>query len=179
MIAAFAVLLRWFGPANYGVFVIALTALVVLLFAMTGVIARVVIAARGLNTVAGGVIALAAYALWPTWERTRLAESLAAMFDAYRVYFEAVRDAYASPTVSRPRNSTAPASPPGGPAPTWKPLSLASAANPASASTASPRSTPSWPIPTASSTPSCRSKPASPAAVPSPRAWPSGRLRRT
>ncbi len=103
LIGAFAFLLRCFGPANYGVFVIALTALVVLLIAMTGVTPEVVIAARGLNTVAGGVIALTAYALWPTWERTRLPEELAAMFDAYRVYFEAVRDAYTQPAVSRCR----------------------------------------------------------------------------
>ena len=100
LIGVFAFLLRCFGPANYGVFVIALTALVVLLIAMTGVTPGVVIAARGLNTVAGGVIALTAYALWPTWERTRLPEELAAMFDAYRVYFEAVRDAYTQPAVS-------------------------------------------------------------------------------
>ena len=100
LIGVFAFLLRCFGPANYGVFVIALTALVVLLVAMTGVTPGVVIAARGLNTVAGGLIALTAYALWPTWERTRLPEELAAMFDAYRVYFEAVRDAYTEPNIS-------------------------------------------------------------------------------
>ncbi|MDR3702573.1 MAG: FUSC family protein [Candidatus Sulfopaludibacter sp.] len=101
LIGIFAFLLRCFGPANYGIFVIALTALVVLLIAMTGVTPGVVIAARGLNTVAGGAIALTAYALWPTWERTRLPEELAAMFDAYRVYFETVRDAYTQPAVSR------------------------------------------------------------------------------
>ncbi len=100
LIGVFAFLLRCFGPSNYGIFVMALTALVVLLIAMTGVTPAVVIAARGLNTIAGGVIALTAYASWPTWERTRLPEELAAMFDAYRVYFEAVRDAYTAPAVS-------------------------------------------------------------------------------
>jgi len=97
LIGIFAFLLRCFGPANYGVFVIALTALVVLLIALTGVSPAEVIAARGLNTMAGGVIALIAYAVWPTWERTRLPEELAGMLDAYRAYFEAVRDGYLQP----------------------------------------------------------------------------------
>ena len=97
LIGVLAFLLRCYGPANYGVFVIALTGLVVLLIALTGVAPAVVIAARGLNTVAGGVIALVAYAVWPTWERTRLPDELARMFDAYRGYFEAVRDAYQQP----------------------------------------------------------------------------------
>jgi uncharacterized membrane protein YccC len=101
LIGIFAFLLRCFGPANYGIFVMVLTALVVLLIAMTGVTPGVVIAARGLNTVAGGVIALTAYALWPTWERTRVPEELAGMFDAYRVYFETVRDAYTQPNISQ------------------------------------------------------------------------------
>jgi uncharacterized membrane protein YccC len=101
LIGVFAFLLRCFGPANYGVFVIVLTALIVLLIALTGVTPGDVIAARGINTVAGGVIALVAYATWPTWERKRLPDELARMFDAYRAYFEAVRDAYLQPEAPR------------------------------------------------------------------------------
>ena len=96
-IAAFAFLLRSFGAANYGVFVTALTALVVLMFAVTGVAPGQVIAARGMNTAVGGLIALAAYILWPTWERTQVNEVLARMLAAYRAYFAAVRDAYLEP----------------------------------------------------------------------------------
>src|SRR5208337_2778401 len=59
-----------------------------------------VMAARALNTVAGGAIALLAYWLWPTWERTRVSEALAASLDAYRIYFRAVRDSYVKPEVS-------------------------------------------------------------------------------
>jgi uncharacterized membrane protein YccC len=99
LIGVFAFLLRCFGPANYGLFVVVLTALVVLLIALTGVSPGLVIAARGLNTVAGGAIALAAYAVWPTWERTRLPEELARLLDAYRDYFAAVRDSYLQPDV--------------------------------------------------------------------------------
>jgi uncharacterized membrane protein YccC len=90
-------LMRSLGPANYGVFVTALSALIVLLIAMTGVAPAQVIAARGANTFAGGVIALLAYALWPTWERRLIGEALAHLLDAYRRYFDAVRDSYLEP----------------------------------------------------------------------------------
>ena len=63
-------------------------------FALTGVAPAEVIAARALNTVIGGIIALAAYRVWPTWERTLVPEALARLLDAYRAYFQAIRDAY-------------------------------------------------------------------------------------
>jgi len=94
LIAVFAFLIRCYGPANYGVLVTALTALVVLLFALIGSAPAAVMMARGLNTAAGGVIALTAYWLWPTWERTQISETVADMLDSYRVYLQAVRDAY-------------------------------------------------------------------------------------
>jgi uncharacterized membrane protein YccC len=97
LIGVFMFLLRWAGPANYGVLVTALTALVVLLFAITGVAPGELIAARAIYTVLGGTIGLAAYRLWPTWERTQVPEALARLLDAYREYFQAVRDAYLRP----------------------------------------------------------------------------------
>ncbi len=97
LIAVFMFLMRWAGPANYGVLVTALTALVVLLFATTGVAPAELIGARALYTVIGGTIALAAYRIWPTWERTLVPEALARLFDAYRDYFQAVRDGYLHP----------------------------------------------------------------------------------
>lgn len=84
LVVAFVFLLRTFGPANYGLFVIAITALVVALLAMAGIPPAETIAARGAVTLAGGVLALSAYALWPTWERTQLPESMARLLDAYR-----------------------------------------------------------------------------------------------
>src|ERR1035438_8494333 len=51
-IVIFVFLMRWAGPANYGVMVTALTALVVLLFASTGVAPAELVAARALFTVA-------------------------------------------------------------------------------------------------------------------------------
>ena len=97
LIVALMFVLRWVGSANYGIFVTTVTALVVLLIAMTGVSPKDVMAARALNTVAGGVIALLAYWLWPTWERTRVSEALAAMLDGYRHYFRALRESYTKP----------------------------------------------------------------------------------
>ena len=87
---AFVFLLRWAGPANYGIFGIAVSALVVLLIAFTGVAPKDVIWLRGSNTVAGGLLALAAYAVWPTWERAHVGVTMARLLEAYRVYFSAV-----------------------------------------------------------------------------------------
>ncbi len=85
---------RAYGAANYGIAATSITGLVVLLQALNGVAPNDVIAARALNTVAGGVVALAAYSIWPTWERSRLCETLARMLETYRDYFHQVRCAY-------------------------------------------------------------------------------------
>jgi uncharacterized membrane protein YccC len=92
LIAAFVFLLRWVGPANYGIFGVAVSALVVLMIAFAGVSPKDVILLRGINTIAGGLLALAAYAAWPTWERTQVAILIARLLEAYRAYFCAVLD---------------------------------------------------------------------------------------
>ena len=53
-----------------------MSALVVLMIAITGVSPKTVILARGLNTIMGGTLALAAYVAWPTWERTQVGEMM-------------------------------------------------------------------------------------------------------
>jgi uncharacterized membrane protein YccC len=90
LIAAFVFVLRWVGPANYGIFGIAVSALVVLLIAFTGVAPKDVILARGIHTVMGGILALAIYAVWPTWERMQVGEMMARLMDAYCDYFASV-----------------------------------------------------------------------------------------
>ncbi len=90
LIFAFTFLLRWLGPANYGIFGVVVSALIVLLLAVSGIAPRDVIWARGINTAAGGALALLAYRLWPSWERTRISERIARMLDAYRSYIEAL-----------------------------------------------------------------------------------------
>jgi uncharacterized membrane protein YccC len=99
-IVALMYVLRCWGPANYGIFVAAVTGMIVLLLAMAGVSPREVIVARGLNTALGGAIALAAYWLWPTWERTRVQDAMAQMLDAYREYFRVIRESYIQPEAS-------------------------------------------------------------------------------
>jgi uncharacterized membrane protein YccC len=101
LLTLFMYLMRWVGPANYGVMVSALTSLVVLLFALSGVPPHQVMGWRALNTVAGGFIALAAYRLWPTWERTLVTEAFARMLDGYRAYFQVIRDGYVAPGLER------------------------------------------------------------------------------
>jgi uncharacterized membrane protein YccC len=86
LIGGFVFLLRWVGPANYGIFGIAVSALVVLLIAFTGVAPQAVIVLRGVNTVAGGLLALVAYAVWPTWEHTQVGVVLARLLESYRGY---------------------------------------------------------------------------------------------
>jgi uncharacterized membrane protein YccC len=94
LVAIFVYLLRWAGAANYGVFTIIVSALIVVLVAFTGVSPKAVILARGEMTGLGGLIALAAYLVWPTWERTHAGQVLAQVLEACRVYFHAVVDAH-------------------------------------------------------------------------------------
>jgi uncharacterized membrane protein YccC len=96
LVGAFTFFLRWLGPANYGVFTVAVSGLVVFLIAATGISPADVIVSRGLNTAAGGILALIAYALWPTWERTQVSEAMAGMFDASRLYFHALMRRFSS-----------------------------------------------------------------------------------
>ena len=97
LVAIFTYLLRWVGPANYGIFVMSVSALIVLLIAMTGIAPNQVILARGLTTAAGGALALLAYAVWPTWEKTQIQETLAQMLDGYRAYFQGISGMYKGP----------------------------------------------------------------------------------
>src|SRR5262249_54063722 len=60
LIGVFMFLMRWLGPANYGVFAISVSALIVLLVTITGISPKEVIHARGVNTVIGGILGLAA-----------------------------------------------------------------------------------------------------------------------
>ena len=88
---------RGLGPANYGLSVTAVTALVVVLTSFAGAPPEATIVERGLYTLAGGALALIAYAAWPTWERTQTPPILADLLDTYRRYFAAVTAGYLDP----------------------------------------------------------------------------------
>ncbi len=90
LVFLFTFALRYIGPANYGVFSIAISGLIVFELAAAGTPPAQVVITRAVNTSIGGVLALIAYALWPTWERRNTAEILAEMMDAAREYFRAI-----------------------------------------------------------------------------------------
>jgi len=102
LIGLLTFVLRSYGAANYGILTAAVSALVVLLIGLTGVSAKDVISARAINSVSGGALALAAYWLWPTWERYRINENVARLLDAYRDYFHVISEAYLKPDAPPP-----------------------------------------------------------------------------
>lgn len=87
LLALLCIGFRMLATVHYGAGVMLLTGLVVLLLAFDGLAPGDTMLARGIATVIGSAIALAAYALWPTWEHLRVRPALATMLDAYRVYF--------------------------------------------------------------------------------------------
>jgi uncharacterized membrane protein YccC len=93
-VAVLMFVVRAIGGANYGILATSVTALVVFLIALSGASAKDLIAARGVNTVIGGAIALIAYGLWPTWERTQVSEAMASMLDGYRRYVQVLLKSY-------------------------------------------------------------------------------------
>src|SRR5712692_6432726 len=103
LIFVFTLLLRWVGPANYGIFAVAISAIVVLLIAITGVSPKELIWARGINTAAGGALALLGYWIWPAWERTQVSERIGEQLDAYREYFDSVVETYVGNETSSAR----------------------------------------------------------------------------
>ncbi len=90
LVGVFTFFMRYVGPANYGIFSITISGLIVFLIAATGVAPAQVVFERGINTAAGGVFALIAYAVWPTWERSKVSDVIAEMIDRTRDYFHAV-----------------------------------------------------------------------------------------
>jgi uncharacterized membrane protein YccC len=94
LVGVLTLAIRSLGPANFGVSATAVTALVVLLVSFAGTSPESTIHYRGVDTILGGLLSLAAYAIWPTWERSHVGDYLAVMLDAYRRYFDAVMEAY-------------------------------------------------------------------------------------
>lgn len=93
-IAALSFFMRWLGPGNYGIVAVTVTGIVVMMVAGTGIPPNEVIVARAGNTILGGTLALLSYALWPTWEKTRIRPVIADLLDTYRIYFKAVMEVY-------------------------------------------------------------------------------------
>ena len=77
---------RYFGNVHYGLAVASLTGMVVLLLAFVGEAPEPTVIARLIDTVIGSAVALAAYGLWPTWEKGRTRQMMAQMLRAYAAY---------------------------------------------------------------------------------------------
>lgn len=106
---------RELAAVHYGIAVVCLTGLVVILLSFYGIPAETAVQARAIDTALGSALALAAYFLWPTWERGRERETLADMLDAYRRYLVAVlrgnaRERHESRIAARAARSDAQAS---------------------------------------------------------------------
>ena len=82
---------------NYALFSLAITCYVIFLLAFAGLREHDALVDRVVETLIGGTLALAAYALWPTWERALVPERLAEMLDAQRRYAGLVLRAYLEP----------------------------------------------------------------------------------
>ncbi|HEX6476435.1 MAG TPA: FUSC family protein, partial [Acidimicrobiales bacterium] len=83
-----------FYPANYGVYAVFLTGLVVFLVAFGGVPTDQAVVNRAFDTVAGGALALLAYAVWPTWESTGIPQRLARLLEAESAFGTMVLRSY-------------------------------------------------------------------------------------
>jgi uncharacterized membrane protein YccC len=83
--------------ANYVIYSVGIASLVVVLLAFTGSPAPSLAADRAFYTLLGAALALAAYAAWPTWERTRVVDRLADLVEIDGRYGAALLQAWADP----------------------------------------------------------------------------------
>jgi uncharacterized membrane protein YccC len=101
LLAALTVLLAFAAmsvmKASFTAFSACVTAAITVLLAFTGLPGFRTVPDRLVDTVLGGVIAMLAYLVWPTWEAVRLRGNLAALLDAQARYGTAVLRAYADP----------------------------------------------------------------------------------
>ncbi|HET9075673.1 MAG TPA: FUSC family protein [Acidimicrobiales bacterium] len=86
--------------ANYAVFSVCIASLVVTLLAFLGEPELSTAGDRSIFTVLGAVLALAAYALWPTWEVTALPDVLAELAETEGRYAAEVLAAWADPAAA-------------------------------------------------------------------------------
>ena len=83
--------------ANYAVFSVCIASLVVTLLAFLGEPELATAGDRSIYTVLGAVLALIAYAAWPTWEATSLPDTLAELASTEGRYASEVLAAWADP----------------------------------------------------------------------------------
>jgi uncharacterized membrane protein YccC len=91
LLALLAAAYRLFSQVNYGIGVALLTGMLVIMLSFQSVIPpSMALDARVNATILGSLLALTAYALWPTWEVQHVRASLAKLIEAYRDYMSAL-----------------------------------------------------------------------------------------
>ena len=82
---------------NYALFTVCVTGYVVFILRLSGVAEMTAATTRAIDTVAGGTLALAIYAIWPTWAATTVRSSLAALLETHGRYVSGLLDSYVTP----------------------------------------------------------------------------------
>ncbi len=82
---------------NYALFTMSITGYVIFLLALGGLPEHSALVSRIEETLIGGALALTAYALWPTWERTLVPERLADLLEKQRRHSRLLLAAYVDP----------------------------------------------------------------------------------
>jgi uncharacterized membrane protein YccC len=83
--------------SNYGLFTVSVTAFIVFFVAFGGIPEYKVALQRLLASVIGATLTLGFYALWPTWERSTLPDTIAELIDADRGFLIALLGCWADP----------------------------------------------------------------------------------
>jgi uncharacterized membrane protein YgaE (UPF0421/DUF939 family) len=102
-LALTVLVLGWVGAgyalvrASYALFTICITGYVVFLLVLAGLPELAAALDRVMYTVAGGTLALCAYAVWPTWASSEVRPALAGILESHSVFVEALLDAYRDP----------------------------------------------------------------------------------
>ncbi len=87
-----------FSRMNYVLFATCLTGYVVFILMLSGVAEMTAASARALYTVAGGLFAVGAYVVWPTWAASTARSALAAILEIHGRYVSQLLAAYGDPT---------------------------------------------------------------------------------
>ena len=97
--------MRLSGPNNIGLTAMFLSGTVVVLLSLGGYPTDTTVSERAIATAVGGVIALVAVLLWPSWERSQVTDRLADMIAAYSDYLRMFVDPTMSESMRAARRS--------------------------------------------------------------------------
>lgn len=101
LLTAVVLVFVWAGYAllrtSYAVFTVCITGYVVFLLMLAGVPEMTAVTYRIVYTAEGGLLALAFYAVWPTWTGGEVRPALAALLEAHAGYVQALLEGYGEP----------------------------------------------------------------------------------